>query len=110
MGNLLSVRTRRNLSIQHSISKILRSKQSGIFFAKAHGKGRCDGMGGTLKRQAARASLQRPLHDQIQTPLQFFEWVKDAIPSEYVTKDEVQAEELLLQQRLEASLTIEGTH
>ena len=28
------------------------------FFATSHGKGPCDGLGGTVKRLAARASLQ----------------------------------------------------
>eukprot|EP00731_Ephydatia_muelleri_P022793 Em0015g376a len=78
-----------------------------------HNAAPCDGLGGTVKRLAARASLQRPLDDQIQTPLQLFEWAKVAIPSatfEYVTKAEVLAEELLLQVRLEDASTIEGTH
>ena len=30
------------------------------FSATSHGKGACDGVGGTVKRLAARASLQRP--------------------------------------------------
>ena len=49
------------------------------FFATAHGKGAPDGLGGTLKRQAARASLQRPLNGQIQTPKQLYEWAKEAL-------------------------------
>ena len=40
------------------------------FFATSHGKGPCDGLGGTVKRQAAKASLQRAYTDQITTPLQ----------------------------------------
>ncbi len=38
------------------------------FSATFHGKGACDGLGGTVKRLAARASLQRPYNDQIMTP------------------------------------------
>ena len=38
------------------------------FFATSHGKNSCDGVSGTIKRLAARASLQRPLSDQILTP------------------------------------------
>ena len=30
------------------------------FFATSHGKGPCDGVGGTVKGLAARANLQRP--------------------------------------------------
>ncbi len=38
--------------------------------ATSHGKGPCDGVGGTVKRLAARASLQRPYEKQILTPRQ----------------------------------------
>ena len=78
--------------------------------ATAHGKGPCDGIGGTLKRQAARA---RPYDGQIQTPKQLYEWAKEAILStafEYVDKTEVLSEQDLLRERLESSVTIEGTH
>ena len=51
------------------------------FFATSHGKGACDGLGGTVKRLAARASLQRPYEDQIVTPLQLYEWATVNIPS-----------------------------
>ena len=37
------------------------------FFATSHGKGPCDGIGGTVKRLATRASLQRPNEDLILT-------------------------------------------
>ena len=43
------------------------------FFETSHGKGPCDGVGGTVKRLAARVCLQRPFEDQIQTPMQLFE-------------------------------------
>ena len=33
------------------------------FSATSHGKGPCDGLGGTVKRLAAHASLQRPYND-----------------------------------------------
>ena len=46
------------------------------FFATSHGKGPCDGLGGTVKRLAARASLQRCsdgyYQDQILTAKAFF--------------------------------------
>ena len=51
------------------------------FFATSHGKGPCDGVGGTVKRLAARASLQRPYKDQIWTPHQLFEFGCTAIPT-----------------------------
>ena len=37
------------------------------FSATSHGKGACNGLGGTVKRLAARASLQRPYQEQIVT-------------------------------------------
>ena len=43
------------------------------FFATSHGKGPCDGVGGTLKRLAARASLQGRL---IETPHAFYDYLK----------------------------------
>lgn len=82
------------------------------FFATAHGKGPYDGLGGTVKRGAARASLQRPLEDKIQTPMQLYEWAKGAIPSvqfHYVDVAEVDAEEQIIQKQLDASITIAGT-
>ena len=82
------------------------------FFATAHGKGPCDGLGGTVKREAVRASLKRPLEGQTQTPQELSEWAMDAIPSvtfEFVDKSEVEAEERALQERLDAAVTIEGT-
>ena len=35
------------------------------FLATSHGKGPCDGIGGTVKRLATKASLQRTLDCQI---------------------------------------------
>jgi hypothetical protein len=42
------------------------------FFATSHGKGPCDGIGGTIKRLPRRASLQGEAN--IQTPLSLFNW------------------------------------
>ena len=44
------------------------------FSATSHGKGACDGLGGTVKCLAARASLQKPYQEQIMTPLQLYDW------------------------------------
>ena len=41
------------------------------YFATAHGKGPSDGLGGTLKRLATRASLQGAT---IQTPKELHDW------------------------------------
>ena len=42
------------------------------FFATAHGKSPCDGIGGTVKRLVAKASLQRPVDGQILRPREMF--------------------------------------
>ena len=44
------------------------------FFTTSHEKNVCDGVGGTIKNLAAHASLQRPISNQILTPLQLFEF------------------------------------
>ena len=43
------------------------------FHATAHGKGPYDGIGGTIKRKAARESLTRPLKNQITNAKQLFD-------------------------------------
>ena len=47
------------------------------FFPTAHGKGPCDGLGGTIKGTAARASLRLPADQQILTTMEFFLWLKN---------------------------------
>lgn len=82
------------------------------FFATAHGKGTCDGLGGTVKRLAAKASLQRPYHEQIMTPLQLFVWSEQNIPKikfEYCTNEDYSEEESFLKYRLKEAETIKGT-
>lgn len=44
------------------------------FFATSHEKSPFDGVGGTLKRLATRASLQRLNESQIQTAKELYEW------------------------------------
>ncbi len=82
------------------------------FFATSHGKGPCDGIGGTVKRLAARASLQRPYNDQIMTAKDLFHFAESNIPS-VVIKFSMQAEyesnAEMLQQRFSTGKTIKGT-
>ncbi|XP_034244021.1 uncharacterized protein LOC117646853 [Thrips palmi] len=49
------------------------------FYATSHGKSPSDGLGGTLKRLATKASLQRPYDGQIQTPEDLFLWADENI-------------------------------
>jgi hypothetical protein len=44
------------------------------FFAPLDGKSACDALGGTVKKLAARASLQQPYIDQITIPRQVVNW------------------------------------
>lgn len=69
-------------------------------------------MGSTVKRLAARASLQRPYEDQIQTPRQLFEWANQNISNidfTYVNHEEyIQTEEQLAHQ-YSKTVAIPGT-
>ena len=55
--------------------------QNTTFFATSHGKGPCDGLGGTVKRLAAKASLQQRYNEEIMTPQQLFDFVRENISS-----------------------------
>lgn len=71
------------------------------FSATSHGKSACDGVGGTVKRLAARASLQKPYDSQIITPLQLFEWAAHNIQGiifTYCTSAEYEMEKQYLEE------------
>ena len=76
------------------------------FFATSHGKGPCDGVGGSVKRLAARASLQTPLDNQIITPRQLFEFAKSEIEKihfYYAIVSEYEQEAIALNKRFESA-------
>ena len=52
-----------------------------VLFATSHGKSPCDGIGGTVKRLTARASLQRSYSDQILDVSSMLAFCKTNIPS-----------------------------
>ena len=82
------------------------------FSATSHGKGACDGLGGTVKRLAARASLQRPYSDQLMTPRQLFDWACSNIPTAYFgycSNGDYEREKISLEHRFKLSRTIPGT-
>lgn len=82
------------------------------FFATSHGKSTCDGIGGTVKRLAARASLQQPVDNQILTPHQLYSWCCDNIINIkffFVTNNEVASKKAYLQERFDTAKTITGT-
>lgn len=81
------------------------------FFATSHGKGPSDGLGGTLKREAARASLILPSDKQIQTPTQLYEWAKSKLSGinvAYVSAIEISTTKKNLQNRFNAAPPITG--
>lgn len=82
------------------------------FSATSHGIGACDGIGGTVKRLAARASLQRPYDEQIITPRQLLDWASEnieAIHFEFSTNEEHVAEEKSLSECFSTARPIPGT-
>ena len=52
---------------------------NGTFFATSHGKTPCDGIGGTVKQLVTRASLQRPIRNQILTADKMFQFCVEEI-------------------------------
>lgn len=83
------------------------------FFATSHGKSACDGLGGTVKRLAMKASLQRPYDQQIMTPHQLYEFAATNIPGikfKYCTIEEHNENEERLATRFDKTKTIKGTH
>ena len=82
------------------------------FFATSHGKNACDGIGGSLKRLAARASLQRPLEEQITTPQKLFDWATANIQNihfQFSSIEQYQKHSRLLLERRGLAKTISGT-
>lgn len=82
------------------------------FFATSHGKSACDGIGGTVKRLAGRASLQRPFQDQIQTPEDLFSWARENIKGVrviWVPKAAVTERRAHLASRFSTAKAIKGT-
>ena len=82
------------------------------FFATSHGKQPCDGIGGTVKRLTAKASLQRTLQNQILTPQAMFEFCVnniDNINFIYISSDEMSETRIFLEDRFLNASTIPGT-
>lgn len=81
------------------------------FFATSHRKGPSDGLGEIVERLAAWASWQLPPKDQIQTPLQFFEWSQKntkGINIEFAKKDHIEAHRLEMSKRFQHAIPITG--
>eukprot|EP00731_Ephydatia_muelleri_P001040 Em0001g1040a len=63
------------------------------FFATSHGKSAAGGIGGTVKRTSAKASLQRPKEDQILTPAQLYHFVSSEIKGGVLTAKQAAPEQ-----------------
>ena len=82
------------------------------FFATSHGKSSCDGIGGTVKRSVARASLQRVYERQILTPEDMFDYCIENLSNIkffYTTHEDIDAEAKILNERYTKSIMIPGT-
>jgi len=83
------------------------------FFATSHGKNACDGIGGNVKRSLSKASLQRPLNNQILTPEAVFKYCKENLSDKiiyfYVSETDVSKYREQLKDRFDLAQTLVGT-
>lgn len=82
------------------------------FFATSHIKSACDGVGGTVKRLAARESLQRPYKGHILTPHELFTWAEKNIKGIcvlWVPERRVEEKKIELSARFESTISLKGT-
>lgn len=82
------------------------------FFATSHGKSPCDGVGGTLKRLATQASLQKPISDQITSPQKLYQWAireNFKMNFEFCSISEVKRKKRFLTKRFSNTQSIAGT-
>lgn len=82
------------------------------FFATSHGKGPCDGIAGSVKRLAFRASLQRRSENPILKPVDLYDWAITAIKNitfYYFEENVYEETESFLKERFSKSITIKGT-
>ena len=87
------------------------------FFATCHGKNECDGLGGTVKRQASKASLQRSVENVRKRPIlnsyELYEFCKTQLSEKikffHVGTAEIEGMALFLEDRFQNAITIKGT-
>lgn len=86
-------------------------KASWCFFATSHGKSPCDGIGGTIKREATKASLQRLYGDYIKDADSLFKFCKENL-SKTITFFQILASDLKVeraQAETRKAVTVPGT-
>lgn len=82
------------------------------FFATAHGKGPCDGLGGMVKAEARKACLKFGSENHILNALDFYEWAQDKFESInfiYCSNDDYTSTSTLLEDRFKSIKTVKGT-
>lgn len=81
------------------------------FHVTSHGKGPCDGIGGTLKRKAARASLSKEYEKVITTAKELYDWAVKSLEMNfcYVSMANYTEKENQLKDRYAGLKTIKGT-
>jgi hypothetical protein len=91
------------------MKQILGWRPNGIFFRQA--KSACDGIGGTLKRLARLASLQRHSNNHIASPKQLFNWARENVDLKtfYVSSHSVQNNMATIERRMEQAFVVQGT-
>ena len=102
------MRTDTTFAIYATIMMMFIWKQSGT----SHGKSTCDGIGGTVKRPATKASLKRPAHNQILTPLDMFSYCESdvtGIKFFYMPSTTIKDNVILLQDKYNAAQTVKRT-
>ena len=83
-----------------------------IFFATSHGKSPCDGIGGAVKRHAAKRSLQRPLNNQILNYRAMLEVCQEEMKSIIFfsfSKEDMLEEREQMEKRFKEGKTVPGT-
>lgn len=82
------------------------------FFATSHGKGACDGIGGTVKKHAYTCSLQRINSRHITTAKALYEWACSffkKISFEFCSQEEHDTHSEKMKSRYEKAVTIKNT-
>ena len=101
-----TMRTDTTFAIYATIMMIFIWKQSGT----SHGKSACDNI--YVKRPASKASLKRPAHNQILTPLDMFSYCESdvtGIKFFYMSSTTIKDNVILLQDKYNAAQTVKGT-
>ena len=83
------------------------------FFATSHGKNACDGIGGLVKRSLSKASLQRPLANQILTSEAVFNHCNENLSTNiifyHVSGTDINNYQEKLKDRFDLAQTVRGT-